>query len=115
EADTGTVINGSPLRQRNVRRLQRDGAGSACHVPHFHARASHIVDFWAKARPGRQICPFTPGFQHPIDVVEVKVSAIDRQTASCSLLVSRNAEARSGRWIDSPGYVDLELRFVQRP
>ena len=32
-----------------------------------------------------------------------------------SLLVPRNAKVRSGRWIDSPRYVGLELRFVQRP
>jgi hypothetical protein len=50
-----------------------------------------------------------------IDVVDVKVSAIDQRTASCSLLVSQNAEARSGRWIDGAGYVGLELRFVHRP
>ena len=31
------------------------------------------------------------------------------------LLVPRNAEARSGRWIDGPAHVGLELRFVQRP
>jgi hypothetical protein len=49
-----------------VRRLQRDGAGSACHVPHFHARASHIVNSEHKARPGRQICPQRTAVLHPI-------------------------------------------------
>jgi hypothetical protein len=49
------------------------------------------------------------------DGVDGKVSAIDQAKASCSLLVARNAEARSERWIDSPGYVGLELRLVQRP
>jgi hypothetical protein len=30
-------------------------------------------------------------------------------------LVSRNAVARSRGWIDGPGHVGLELRFVDRP
>jgi hypothetical protein len=38
-----------------------------------------------------------------------------RAAASCSLLVTLNAKARSSRRIDSPRDVGLELRFVQRP
>jgi hypothetical protein len=54
-----------------------------------------------------------------ITLANAKIDVVSAQSINaqvfCSLLVPRNAEAWSGRWIDSPGYVDLELRFVQRP
>jgi hypothetical protein len=66
-------------------------------------------------RCSRSSCEDYPSVGAKNDVVDVKVSAIDQRKASCGLLVPRNAEGRSERWIDSPGYVGLELRFVQRP
>jgi hypothetical protein len=77
------------------------------------AGVSAMALFGRRAQWGSSCKPSENGsIAATIDVVDVKVSASDRRTASCSLPVPRNTEARGCQRIDSPSDVGLELRFV---
>src|SRR5262245_64771033 len=119
--DTSIFPMSSYNRTRGVRRWQRVSRWQTFYslelTPSLPIPALQIGSFERRAAPllvDRDGADFSKAQFHAENRRHsVSLQSID-VTASCSLLVPRNAEARSQRWIHSPGYDGLDVRFVHR-